>query len=218
MRTQQNPPKPKLLMQSLQMLARPKKRSAVAAAVVDEDVRVKARRLPQDFHRRPSRIQRPHNPRRRRNRGHRRRNAFNLPERLRSKRNHSNERQLIPRRPPVPLNLSSPRARSKPLRCCRPSELRTVAQAIPRSLRGCRIWNRCCAAWSQVRYIVWTPKKPPQVPAYSCFQIPIRSLLTMWNPAKRFASAWEISLAVPAARAVAPAKAPAARVRHSIAA
>src|ERR1700722_18855202 len=98
MRTQQNPPKPKLLMQSLQMLARPKKRSAVAAAVVDEDVAVKARRLPQDFHRRPSRIQRPHNPRRRRNRGHRRRNAFNLPERLRSKRNHSNERQLIPRR------------------------------------------------------------------------------------------------------------------------
>src|ERR1700734_3075487 len=138
MRTPQN--QPKLRTQPLQKLARLKKRSVVAAVAVGEDVAVKARRLRQDFRRKPSRIQQRHNPRRRSNRGRQRRNAISLPERLRSKPNHSNELQLLPCRRRAPLNLSSPLARSKQFRCCHPNELRTVAQAILRWLRACRIW------------------------------------------------------------------------------
>src|ERR1700722_3891865 len=109
MRTPQNPPKPnpKFRAPSLQKLARLKKRSAVAAAAVDEDVAEKARQLPQAFRRKPSPIRQRLSPRRRSNRGHRRRNAIKLPERLRSKLNHSNARQRLPRRLPAPLHLSS---------------------------------------------------------------------------------------------------------------
>src|ERR1700730_4633078 len=107
MRTLRKPAPPKSRIRALQKLAKQKKRSAVVAAAVDEDVAVKARQLPRAFRRKPSRNQQRRNPCRRCNRGHRRRNAINLPERLRSKPNRSNERQRIPRRRPLRLKLSS---------------------------------------------------------------------------------------------------------------
>ena len=77
---------------------------------------------------------------------------------------------------------------------------------------------------SMLRRLVASPlhrldtEEAPAGPGVFLLSFSIRSPLIMWSPVKRFASASEISLAVPAARAVAPAKLPAAHAHHSIAA
>ncbi len=143
----------------------------------------------------------PHHPC---NRAHRTKFDSNLPEPLPQHRLFRTSANAAYEPAVIRTNFMKRRARNKPRPCCRPSAQRMDGRAIPRWLHGCHIWNPCCAGWWRARCIAWTLKKLPLAREYSCSQIPIRSPLTMWKPARRFASAWETWSAVCAAAQAKP--------------